>query len=240
VCPTRAIVGPYELDARRCISYLTIEHKGSIPEEFRGDRQPDLRLRRLPARLPVEQVRARRREPGLPHPPRPRRAALVELIGWSREEFDERTEGSAIRRIGHERFLRNVAVALGNGPATDEARAALLARRADCSELVREHVDWALARGSAPSDAGRLTARGSPAGTRAGRRVSAAADAQVVDESCPTEPCRGEHDEIAAVIARRLERFRVAHGEVVRPEARRGERRHPMPSIASKSASRCR
>jgi epoxyqueuosine reductase len=146
-CPTQAIIAPWTLDARRCISYLTIELHGPIPVEFRpalGNRiygcddcqlvcpwnkfakvaaHPDFRVRH-----------------GLDSP------RLATLIGWSPEEFNRRTEGSAIRRIGHERFLRNVAVALGNGPATEEARQALEARRADCSELVREHVDWALAR----------------------------------------------------------------------------------------------
>jgi len=71
---------------------------------------------------------------------------LAQLLGWSRKDFEQRMEGSAIRRIGAERFLRNVAVALGNGPATDEAMTALVARRDDPSALVREHVQWALLR----------------------------------------------------------------------------------------------
>jgi epoxyqueuosine reductase len=146
-CPTQAIVAPYELDARRCISYLTIEHEGPIPQEFRaalGNRIygcddcqlvcPWNRYARLAAE-PGFRVRH-----GLDAP------RLVELFAWSPQEFLARTEGSAIRRIGHERWLRNVAVALGNAPATPEVVAALAARRDDPSALVREHVAWALAR----------------------------------------------------------------------------------------------
>ena len=119
VCPTQAIVAPYELDARRCISYLTIEHHGPIPRRIpRRDRQPHLRLRRLPARVPVEPLREVSAEPdfrvrhGLDAP------RLVDLFRWSEEEFLRCTEGSAIRRVGYERWLRNVAVALGNAPHT--------------------------------------------------------------------------------------------------------------------------
>ena len=145
VCPTQAIVGPWELDARRCISYLTIEHRGSIPEVFRkaiGNRIygcDDCQLV-CPwnkfAELSVEPDFAIRH--GLD------KTGLIELFGWSEAEFLQRTAGSAIRRIGHERWLRNIAVALGNAPATPLVRKALMARRDHPSALVREHVAWAL------------------------------------------------------------------------------------------------
>jgi epoxyqueuosine reductase len=146
-CPTEAIVAPYRVDARRCISYLTIELHGAIPEEFReamGNRIygcDDCQLA-CPwnkfARLSAEpDFRARH---GLES------SSLLELFGWEEDEFLRRTEGSAIRRIGHERWLRNIAVALGNAPAAVEVQQALLARRSHPSELVREHVEWALLR----------------------------------------------------------------------------------------------
>ncbi len=145
VCPTEAIVGPWELDARRCISYLTIEHRGPIPEVFRkpmGNRIygcDDCQLV-CPwnkfAELSVEPDFAIRH--GLDN------AGLIELFGWSEEQFLQRTAGSAIRRIGHERWLRNIAVALGNAPTTTQVQEALLARSNHPSVLVREHVAWAL------------------------------------------------------------------------------------------------
>ena len=148
ICPTAAFPAPYQLDARRCISYLTIEHAGPIPREFRaamGNRIygcddclaacPWNKFARAAAHPDLRQVRH-----GLDA------AALTELFAWTEQEFEERMRGSAIRRIGHERWLRNIAVALGNGPPTAEARAALEARRAHPSALVREHVGWALAR----------------------------------------------------------------------------------------------
>lgn len=146
-CPTAAIVAPYRVDARRCISYLTIELHGPIPEEFRaamGNRIygcDDCQLA-CPwnkfAKLSAEpDFRARH---GL------EASGLVDLFGWDESEFLTRTEGSAIRRIGHERWLRNIAVALGNAPASPETRAALQARASHPSELVREHVQWALQR----------------------------------------------------------------------------------------------
>jgi epoxyqueuosine reductase len=146
VCPTRAIVAPYSLDARRCISYLTIELKGSIPEPLRpliGNRvygcddcqlacpwnkyaritgEPDFRVRN-----------------GLDA------AELAALFAWTEAEFGERLAGSAIRRIGYERWSRNLAVGLGNAPSTAPVVAALRARADDASALVREHVAWALA-----------------------------------------------------------------------------------------------
>ena len=145
ICPTQAITGPYQVDARRCISYLTIELRGSIPEEFRkpiGNRiygcddcqlvcpwngfahntkEPDFRARH-----------------GLDSP------QLVELFNWNEEEFKRKTEGSAIRRIGYECWLRNIAVALGNAPTSEAVIESLTARKDHPSELVREHVVWAL------------------------------------------------------------------------------------------------
>jgi epoxyqueuosine reductase len=146
VCPTRAIVGPYRLDARRCISYLTIEHAGSIAPEFRralGNRIygcDDCQLV-CPwnkfARVSAEpDFRARH---GLDH------AALASLFAWSADDFRARTEGSAIRRIGYQRWLRNIAVALGNAPSTPEVLRAIDSRLSDPSELVREHAHWARA-----------------------------------------------------------------------------------------------
>jgi epoxyqueuosine reductase len=152
VCPTQAIVAPYKLDARRCIAYLTIELKGSIPVEFRplignriygcDDCQLACPWNKFAQRATVDDFDAR----GLDA------LTLVELFAWSEEEFLRHTEGSAIRRIGHERWLRNVAVALGNALNADLAaaerlhlRAALHARADSASALVREHVAWALA-----------------------------------------------------------------------------------------------
>ncbi|MBX9965533.1 MAG: tRNA epoxyqueuosine(34) reductase QueG [Burkholderiales bacterium] len=147
VCPTRAIVAPYRLDARRCISYLTIEHAGAIPEELRpllGNRVygcDDCQLvcpwnkYARPAGLPDFAVRN-----GLDD------TTLAGLFRWTETEFESRMEGSAIRRIGYERWSRNLAVGLGNAPTTQEVVAALEARRHDPSVLVREHVVWALAR----------------------------------------------------------------------------------------------
>ena len=145
VCPTGAIVAPYELDARRCISYLTIEHPGSIPEALRaaiGNRVygcDDCQLAcpwnkyAQRAQLPDFDVRN-----GLDG------AGLVELFGWSEEQFRQRHAGSSILRIGYLRWLRNLAVALGNAPPSHEVQAALRARAEHPSELVREHVAWAL------------------------------------------------------------------------------------------------
>jgi epoxyqueuosine reductase len=146
-CPTGAIVAPYRLDARRCISYLTIEHPGAIPTELRdlvGNRIygcddcqlvcPWNKFARAAAH-PDFKVRH-----GLDA------AELPRLFGWSEAQFLERTEGSAIRRIGYARWSRNIAVALGNAPPSFAARAALAARRSDPSPLVRDHVAWALAK----------------------------------------------------------------------------------------------
>ncbi len=147
ICPTGAFVGPYVLDARRCISYLTIELKGAIPEDLRGlignrvfgcdDCQIVCPWNRF-AR-PTEQADFQPRH-GLDN------AELAELFRWSEEEFLSRTEGSPLRRAGYERWLRNLAVGLGNAPTTIPVIEALRARRDYPSELVREHVDWALRR----------------------------------------------------------------------------------------------
>jgi epoxyqueuosine reductase len=147
ICPTGAIVAPYRVDARRCISYLTIELKGPIPLELRpliGNRvygcddcqlacpwnryaqtsgEPDFRVRH-----------------GLDD------VQLVELFAWNESRFRERMAGSAIHRIGYERWSRNLAVGLGNAPTGAEVVAALQARAEDPSALVREHVAWALRR----------------------------------------------------------------------------------------------
>lgn len=146
ICPTRAIVAPYRVDARRCISYLTIELHGPIPKEFRpaiGNRVygcDDCQMV-----CPWNRFAHLSEEPGF----KPRHGLdsvqLIELFNWDESTFLRRTEGSAIRRIGYERWLRNLAVALGNAPPRPEVRAALLARANHPSELVREHVGWALA-----------------------------------------------------------------------------------------------
>ncbi|HMM53810.1 MAG TPA: tRNA epoxyqueuosine(34) reductase QueG [Candidatus Desulfobacillus sp.] len=146
-CPTQAIVAPWRVDARRCISYLTIELKGAIPKELRpliGNRVygcDDCQLAcpwNRYARLSAEGDFAVRN--GLDT------ATLVELFAWTEEEFRTRMAGSAIHRIGHERWLRNIAIGLGNAPGSPEVIGALLAHRDHPSELVREHVAWALAR----------------------------------------------------------------------------------------------
>jgi epoxyqueuosine reductase len=149
VCPTQAIVAPYELDARRCISYLTIEHKGAIPVEFRAaignriygcdDCQLVCPWNKFASASPIADFDVR---PELDAP------ELLTLWSWDEIEFLRATEGSAIRRIGFERWQRNCAVALGNAlRASGDAAivAALAARRDAASALLREHIDWALA-----------------------------------------------------------------------------------------------
>jgi epoxyqueuosine reductase len=146
-CPTGAITAPYQLDARRCISYLTIEHHGPIPEELRpaiGNRIfgcDDCQLvcpwNKFAGLAAEPDFRARH---GLDAPD------LVELFRWTENEYLDRSAGSALRRLGYPRWLRNVAVALGNAPTSPEVVAALEARREDPDALVREHVQWALAR----------------------------------------------------------------------------------------------
>ena len=155
VCPTGAIVGPYRLDARRCISYLTIELKEAIPEEFRAaignriygcdDCQLVCPWNKYAVRSPLADFDARAAFVA---------PSLLELWAWDEAEFLRRSEGSAIRRIGFERWQRNLAVGLGNALRTsgDAAIAgALRRRRESASPLVREHIDWALAQ--APAEA---------------------------------------------------------------------------------------
>ncbi len=146
-CPTQAIVAPYELDARRCISYLTIEFGGSIPKELRpliGNRIYGCDDCLLPcpwnrfARPTGEQEFLPRN--GLDAP------KLVELFAWSEDEFLRRMEGSPIRRLGYECWMRNIAVALGNAKTTEQVINALKTRQNHESELVREHVAWAIDR----------------------------------------------------------------------------------------------
>jgi epoxyqueuosine reductase len=147
VCPTQAIVAPYEVDARRCISYLTIELRGSIPEPLRAaignrifgcdDCQLFCPWNKFARPTAVGDFAVRH---GLDS------ADLVALFKWSEQEWDARTAGSALRRAGYEGWLRNVAVALGNAPADERVVAALTARADDPSPIVREHVRWALER----------------------------------------------------------------------------------------------
>ena len=147
ICPTRAITAPQRLDARRCISYLTIEHEGAIPLELRepiGNRIfgcDDCQLV-----CPWNKFARRTDEPDFRARNNLDRASLAELFAWSEDEFLQRTEGSAIRRSGHARWLRNIAVALGNAPTSPEVIEALQSRRDVEDPIVREHVEWALAR----------------------------------------------------------------------------------------------
>lgn len=145
ICPTAAIVAPQQLDARRCISYLTIELKGAIPEPLRpliGNRVygcDDCQLicpwNKFAQHTEEDDFRVRH---GLDAP------TLIELFLWGEQEFLQKTEGSAIRRIGYERWSRNIAVGLGNAPTSTATVKALKTRADDPSALVREHVAWAL------------------------------------------------------------------------------------------------
>ena len=147
VCPTGAITAPYRLDARRCISYLTIEHEGSIDEALRplmGNRIygcDDCQLV-----CPWNKFAKRSDEPDFRARNHLDNATLTELFAWEEDEFPRRSEGSAIRRSGHERWLRNIAIALGNAPTSPAVLTALQSRRNHPSPVVREHVEWALGR----------------------------------------------------------------------------------------------
>ncbi len=157
VCPTAAIVGPHRLDARRCISYLTIEHHGPIPEDLRA-----LMGNRIygcdDCQLACPWNKYARRSPLPDFDPREGLAGsdLAQLLAWTEEEFLRRTEGGPIRRIGHERWLRNVAVAAGNALRVrdDSALRRVLGERLHHpSALVREHAAWALAQAPTPAPA---------------------------------------------------------------------------------------
>ena len=146
VCPTDAFPAPYRLDARRCISYLTIEHKGAIPRELRAaDGQPHLRLRRLSRGLSVEQVRPGRPRDEASSTRGVARAALAELARLDDAGFRALFAKSAVKRIGRNRFLRNVLIAIGN---SEDASLAGEAERllGDASPLVRGAAVWALGR----------------------------------------------------------------------------------------------
>ncbi|MCP3128469.1 tRNA epoxyqueuosine(34) reductase QueG [Shewanella sp. KJ2020] len=146
-CPTGAIVEPYVVDGRRCISYLTIELQGAIPEELRplmGNRIygcDDCQLV-----CPINRQAPLTEETDFHIRPQLKQPDLLSLFAWSEAEFLKYTEGSAIRRIGHKRWLRNIAVALGNAPTTPDIITALKARNdgEDIDEIVREHIEWAL------------------------------------------------------------------------------------------------
>lgn len=146
ICPTGAIVAPYQLDARRCLTYQTVENKGPIDPALRplmgnrvfgcDDCQVFCPWNKFSQVSEIDDFKPRH---GLDQ------ASLVELFLWTEEEFLKRTEGSAIRRTGYHGWLRNIAVGLGNGPASTEAIAALHQRKG-LSDLIDEHIDWALAR----------------------------------------------------------------------------------------------
>ncbi|MEM7218090.1 MAG: tRNA epoxyqueuosine(34) reductase QueG [Pseudomonadota bacterium] len=147
VCPTDAIIGPQQLDARRCISYLTIEHRGAIPEALRpaiGNRIfgcDDCQLY-----CPWNRYAQASAEPDFAPRAGLADASLLALFRWSEAEFLQATEGSAIRRIDYTRWRRNLAVALGNAPPDAAVVEALQQARSDAPPLVREHIDWALTR----------------------------------------------------------------------------------------------
>ncbi len=145
ICPTQAIVGPYQLDARRCISYLTIELRGAIPEKFRplmGNRIygcDDCQLV-----CPWNKYAQSTTESDFFPRDGLDSSQLIDLFNWTEQEFLSRLEGSPIRRIGYESWLRNIAVALGNAQTSQHVIGALQQKASHDSELVREHVSWAL------------------------------------------------------------------------------------------------
>lgn len=153
VCPTRAIVAPYEVDARRCISYLTIEYRGVIPQEFRAlignrifgcdDCQLVCPWNRF-AKMSAEKDFAPRFKLDS--------STLTELFAWSESEFNERTEGSAIRRISYQQWLRNIAISLGNAPPSAAVREALESRLNTATPLVAEHISWAIEQQKSPTE----------------------------------------------------------------------------------------
>ncbi|SIT06853.1 tRNA epoxyqueuosine(34) reductase QueG [Neptunomonas antarctica] len=145
ICPTNAFTGPYELDATRCISYLTIEKKGSIPEELRSlmgnrifgcdDCQLVCPWNRFAKHTAETDFHPRHQLDDI---------SLVDLFNWDEATFLKRTEGSAIRRTGYEGWLRNIAIALGNSGGGNDIITTLEAKRPICSEMVIEHIDWAI------------------------------------------------------------------------------------------------
>ena len=145
ICPTQAIIKPYVLDARRCISYLTIEHKGVIAEEFRhaiGNRIygcDDCQLI-----CPWNRFANTADDAGFAIRHNLDVENLVTLFAWTEEEFLKKMEGSPIRRIGYERWQRNIVIALGNAPASQMISGALSNKYEISGEVVREHIDWAL------------------------------------------------------------------------------------------------
>ncbi|MEM8843538.1 MAG: tRNA epoxyqueuosine(34) reductase QueG [Pseudomonadota bacterium] len=145
ICPTQAILAPYKLDARKCISYLTIEHKSAIPIEFRkamGNRIygcDDCQLV-----CPWNKFSKTSSLPDFVKRHNLDNSDLITLFLWTEEEFFKFTEGSAIRRIGYQQWLRNLAVALGNAPTSKQVVEVLKQKRKGISELVQEHVQWAL------------------------------------------------------------------------------------------------
>ena len=149
-CPTQAIVAPYQVDARRCISYLTIELRGAIPTQYRS-----LIGNRIfgcdDCQLVCPWNRFAKLSSEADFSPRHRldSSSLLELFSWSEADFNARTEGSAIRRISFEQWQRNLAVALGNAPTSKEVVGALTTSLADATPLVAEHIHWALAQHSA-------------------------------------------------------------------------------------------
>ena len=156
VCPTDAIIAPGKLDARRCIAYLTIEHKGAIPRQLRAavgnrvfgcdDCQIVCPWNRFAGRSALADFAPRH---GLDA------ASLADLLGWDEAAFLARTEGMALRRIDYQQWLRNLAVAAGNAPPHPALAEALAARRPDADAMAREHIDWALARQTPADSSGR-------------------------------------------------------------------------------------
>jgi len=144
ICPTQAIIRPYVLDARRCISYLTIEHKGAIPVEFRqaiGNRIygcDDCQIV-----CPWNRFSQNATSPDFAIRNNLDAPRLLSLFSWTEEEFLKKMEGSPIRRMGYERWQRNIAVALGNAPKSSEIKKALAQKHATSTEMVKEHIDWA-------------------------------------------------------------------------------------------------
>jgi epoxyqueuosine reductase len=145
ICPTNAIVAPWELDARRCIAYLTIEHKGSIPTDLRegiGNRVfgcDDCQLV-----CPWNRYAQASQESDFAPRHNLDRADLMELFEWSESQWDARTRGSALRRAGYDGWLRNIAIGLGNAPYSAAIVTALRRRQPHVSAMVGEHIDWAL------------------------------------------------------------------------------------------------